>query len=482
MRSSASPTRRSRARRGAASSRSSSAGSPRCASRRSTRRSRSTMRARCPACARSTATRCSSRPTSRARACSRRSPAATCSARWRARWSSTTATRSPSTRWAAGRFDSAQWRRSSLIVLERNPDYRDMRYDAEPAADDAEGPGAAREVQGPAAADGRPRRGLDHRGAAAALARVPERPDRPACRCPASSSTPRCRTARSRPTSRSAASAAIASCSPTPRSPTSTWSIRWSAATRPTRSRCAARSGWRSTSIARSVCCAAAWAIPAHSPIPPHTIGYDPSFKSENGDHDPARAKALLDLYGYVDRDGDGWRDLPDGSPLVLELATQPDQISRQSDELWQKNMAAIGVRLRFDARKWPEQLKLARNGKLMMWTLGSTAAAPDGQGALARYHGPQAGGQNLARFKLPRSMRSTTACSACPTGPSAMRCFVRRSCCGGVHAVQDPRAPVRRRHGAPMGARFSAPGVLAGPVAVHRHRPGVARTPIEVT
>jgi len=32
-----------------------------------------------------------------------------------------------------------------------------------------------------------------------------------------------------------------------------------------------------------------------------------------------ANAQALLDLYGHVDRDGDGWRDQPDGAPLVLE-------------------------------------------------------------------------------------------------------------------------------------------------------------------
>ena len=38
-----------------------------------------------------------------------------------------------------GPFSSSQWRRSSLIVLERNPDFREMFYDAEPAADDAEG-------------------------------------------------------------------------------------------------------------------------------------------------------------------------------------------------------------------------------------------------------------------------------------------------------------------------------------------------------
>ena len=25
-------------------------------------------------------------------------------------------------------------------------------------------------------------------------------------------------------------------------------------------------------------------------------------------------------MFGYVDRDGDGWRELPDGKPLVLEV------------------------------------------------------------------------------------------------------------------------------------------------------------------
>ena len=42
-------------------------------------------------------------------------------------------------------------------------------------------------------------------------------------------------------------------------------------------------------------------AMAAQSPVPPNTHAYDPTFKSENADHDPARAKALLDLYGYVD-------------------------------------------------------------------------------------------------------------------------------------------------------------------------------------
>jgi hypothetical protein len=47
-----------------------------------------------------------------------------------------------------------------------------------------------------------------------------------------------------------------------------------------------------------------------------------PGLQERDGDHDPARAKALLDLHGYVDRNGDGWREQPDGKPLVLEVAT----------------------------------------------------------------------------------------------------------------------------------------------------------------
>ncbi len=140
--------------------------------------------------------------------------------------------------------------------------------------------------------------------------------------------------------------------------------------------------------------------LPAQSPVVPHTSGYDPKFKSENGDFDPQRANALLDMYGYIDKDGDGWRDMPDGSPLVLEMATQTSQLDRQFNELWQKDMDRIHLRIKFKPAKWPEQLKAARAGKLQIWMLGSSADTMDGQGALARLYSPEAGGQNLARFK----------------------------------------------------------------------------------
>jgi ABC-type transport system substrate-binding protein len=141
-------------------------------------------------------------------------------------------------------------------------------------------------------------------------------------------------------------------------------------------------------------------AIPAQGPTVPHTSGYDPAFKSAMGDFDPARAKALLDLFGYVDRDGDGWRDQPDGQPLVLDRASQPDQVARELLALWNKDLAAVGIRSITSVGKWPEQLKAARAGKLQVWAVGGSSAQPDGLGALARFDSTQWGGQNFARFK----------------------------------------------------------------------------------
>jgi ABC-type transport system substrate-binding protein len=165
-------------------------------------------------------------------------------------------------------------------------------------------------------------------------------------------------------------------------------------------------------------------AIPAQSNIVPHTYGYDPAFKSEMGDHDPARAKALLDLYGYRDIDGDGWREMPDGKPLVITRSTLPEQIYREYDTLWKKNMDAVGIRTVFSVQKFAESLKQARAGKLQVWSLANSAADPDGQGALQRFDSTQSGGQNLARFKNERMDEIYKQLSALPNGPERLALF----------------------------------------------------------
>jgi ABC-type transport system substrate-binding protein len=144
-------------------------------------------------------------------------------------------------------------------------------------------------------------------------------------------------------------------------------------------------------------------AIPAQSTVPPGAYGASgEEIAGPLTEYNPAKAKALLDVYGYVDRDGDGWREAPDGSRLVLELATTPDSQGKQTDELWHKHMTRIGLRIEFKKAKWPEHLRDSRAGKLMMWSLGWSAAMPDADTFYVILYGPNKGQSNQSRFDLP--------------------------------------------------------------------------------
>jgi ABC-type transport system substrate-binding protein len=144
-------------------------------------------------------------------------------------------------------------------------------------------------------------------------------------------------------------------------------------------------------------------AIPAQSWASPHTTGYDPHFRNDTTVYDPARARALLDMYGYVDRDGDGWRELPDGKPLKLVRRTHSDALQRELDAHWQKSLKKVGIRAEFQVAQWPENLKAAYAGKFQVWVLGSSASQLDGQSALLYFYGPAIGSGNLSRFRHAR-------------------------------------------------------------------------------
>ncbi len=166
-------------------------------------------------------------------------------------------------------------------------------------------------------------------------------------------------------------------------------------------------------------------AVVAQSPVMPHTLGYDPKFKSEMGDYDVPRANALLDTYGFLDRDGDGWRERPDGTPLLIIMNTEPDQIYRAYNELTKKSMKSISIRVDFKTQQWPENLKAVESGKYMMWMLG-LGATIDGQGALAGYYGPQVGNANLSRFKLDAFDRMYERMLSMPDGPEREALFLQ--------------------------------------------------------
>jgi ABC-type transport system substrate-binding protein len=160
------------------------------------------------------------------------------------------------------------------------------------------------------------------------------------------------------------------------------------------------------------------YGIRAQSTVPPHTSGYDPAYRTEMSEHDPAKARALLDLYGYVDRDGDGWREQPDGKPLVLSIACTSSQRERRANELWKRALDAVGLRVVFDISTWPELLKKSRAGTLMIWGYSWTAGSPDGGFFLGIAYGPNASESNDPRFSLPAFDRLFERQRALPDGP----------------------------------------------------------------
>jgi ABC-type transport system substrate-binding protein len=158
--------------------------------------------------------------------------------------------------------------------------------------------------------------------------------------------------------------------------------------------------------------------MPAQSQVPPLTSGYDPAFISEMSQFDRARARALLDTFGFVDRNGDGWRERPDGMPLTIEIATESSQLDRAFNELWKRQLDGIGIRVDFKVNQWPENLKAARSGKVMLWLLGNSATSPDSDSFLEFGSSRSIGSSNLARFKLPAYDRLYDQQRQLPDGP----------------------------------------------------------------
>ena len=323
-----------------------------------------------------------------------------------------------------GPFKLAQWRRSSFIALERNPDFREMVYDAEPAADDAEGQALVARFKGRrlpmidrveiSIIEEEQPRWLSFVNGEADLAHgvgfqfVDQ-------------AMPNGRVAPNL-AKRGIRGYTIVE----PASNSMLFNMEDPTVGGYTAGKVALR---RAIGLGMDTRGEIAYAyngqgVPAQTPLLPGTSAYDPRYKSEFSEYNPARAKALLDLYGYRDRNGDGWREMPDGSPLVLQVATQSDQRSRKISEVLDRNMRALGIRTASNVAQWPENLKAARAGRLPVWSVGSSADAPDAIGALARYDSRQIGGQNMARFRMPAFDALYDRLQVLPDGPQRAALF----------------------------------------------------------
>ena len=164
----------------------------------------------------------------------------------------------------------------------------------------------------------------------------------------------------------------------------------------------------------------AGMALPANQLLPPGVSGHDTSMPSRSI-YDPAAARTLLDRFGFVDRDGDGYRETPDGKPLTVSRGTLPESWYREVDLLWKKNMDAIGIRMLVQQQTFAELLNLSLAGKLPMFNLGYRALAPSGYEILSTLWGKASADSNRSRFKRPEYDEAYEKFVATPDGPERL-------------------------------------------------------------
>jgi oligopeptide transport system substrate-binding protein len=165
-------------------------------------------------------------------------------------------------------------------------------------------------------------------------------------------------------------------------------------------------------------------AIAAESPVPPGIVGYDASFHTHSQDYDPAKAKALLDMFGYVDRDGDGWRETSDGKPLLLTYKYSVGGDGRVLAQLWVKSLADVGIRAEAVPVQFSDLLRDKKVGKFQMAGSAWIADYPDAQNFLQLLYGPFTNQSNESRFKLPEYDRLYEKSVQLPDGPERNRLY----------------------------------------------------------
>lgn len=96
----------------------------------------------------------------------------------------------------------------------------------------------------------------------------------------------------------------------------------------------------------------------------------DQSWLTHYTEYDPDRANALLDEVGMVDADGDGFRDLPNGDRITLNLQFSTQGIAGQVVELVGQYWSEVGVQTTVK-EVTPDEYRSAQSANsldIMMW------------------------------------------------------------------------------------------------------------------
>ena len=151
-------------------------------------------------------------------------------------------------------------------------------------------------------------------------------------------------------------------------------------------------------------------------PIPPGVVGHDPNYKSLLR-YDPVLANKLLDRYGYK-KGADGWRTLPDGSPLLVRYASRNEASGVLQAEVWRKTYNRLGIRMDNERMIFADILKAEQRCKLQTRNFQWQADYPDGDNFMQLFYGKNLYQNNAACFADPEFDQLYAQSQKMPAGP----------------------------------------------------------------
>lgn len=157
-------------------------------------------------------------------------------------------------------------------------------------------------------------------------------------------------------------------------------------------------------------------AVKAQMIIPQGILGYDPAYRSSIV-YDIGLGNKLLDRFGYK-RGPDGMRTLPDGKPLVLQIRRESDSNSTIFAEIWKRGLDQLGIAAKHEVGSFADNLKEARECKLMMWGGAWLPDIPDGENFLQLLYGKNVYRGNNSCYESPKFDALYEKAIKLPAGP----------------------------------------------------------------
>ena len=105
-------------------------------------------------------------------------------------------------------------------------------------------------------------------------------------------------------------------------------------------------------------------ATPLYQPLPPTIWGHNPDLDADSYHYDPERAMAILDELGYVDVDGDGMREMPNGEHWDVPLNAAAGQTEQtRGAQVVEANLLAVGIPVVVQLMEQQELVDLTTTG-----------------------------------------------------------------------------------------------------------------------